>query len=134
MSIVYLDASALVKLAIKEEHSDAIVHHVSLASNCATSIVGRIELERAVRQRHNTLPKNVFDRLSNIFDGITIVDLDIATAAVASKVVPERLRTLDAIHLATMIALETDLDHCCCYDIRLSEAVQNRGIRVISPQ
>jgi hypothetical protein len=43
------------------------------------------------------------------------------------------LRTLDAIHHATAVKMAPDLGGVICYDKRLSNALQNFGLRVISP-
>jgi hypothetical protein len=43
------------------------------------------------------------------------------------------LRTLDAIHHATAVKMAPDLAGVICYDKRLSNALQNFGLRVISP-
>ena len=46
---------------------------------------------------------------------------------------PPLLRTLDAIHLATALALVPDLDAFVTYDDRLAEAARALGLPVVRP-
>ena len=64
---------------------------------------------------------------------VEVVDLDRAIAGVAATVGPPALRTLDAIHLATAIALLPDLDAFVTYDDRLAEAARAIGLPVVRP-
>jgi predicted nucleic acid-binding protein len=43
------------------------------------------------------------------------------------------LRSLDALHLATIVSLGGDLERLYCYDSRLRDAAQALGIEVSQP-
>ena len=51
----------------------------------------------------------------------------------AGTLTPSGLRTLDAIHLASALTLESDLKRVLCYDARLAEAFEDRGLKVVAP-
>ena len=60
-------------------------------------------------------------------------ELDDAIANVAAALRPPLLRTLDAIHLATALALLPELDAFVTYDDRLAEAARAIGLPVVRP-
>lgn len=133
MTLAYLDASALVKLAVEEPESLALAAELQQVDTVAISIVGRVELGRALRRRSGDGLKAALDSAARVLDGVMLIPLDVATAAVATSIAPTHLRTLDAIHLATVIALESELDCCYCYDHRLADAITERGMPVAAP-
>lgn len=47
---------------------------------------------------------------------------------------PEHVRSLDAIHLATALALGDELDSFVCYDDRLTEAANVNGLTTVAPE
>jgi predicted nucleic acid-binding protein len=49
------------------------------------------------------------------------------------RIVVDVLRTLDAIHLATAMALGDDLETIATYDERMSEAARLVGLSTVSP-
>jgi uncharacterized protein len=129
MTTAYLDASALVKLVLREPESDALVEELAQVAVRVSSIVGRVELGRAVRRGDDDVER----ALEHVLSETEFVPLHVAAAAAASRLEPRSLRTLDAIHLATMVELAEDLDACYCYDERLAAAAREQGIEVRSP-
>jgi predicted nucleic acid-binding protein len=55
------------------------------------------------------------------------------TLSVAGNLQPAALRTLDAIHLATILQLGKDLARVVAYDERLAAAARTLGSTVVSP-
>ncbi|MBW8867314.1 MAG: hypothetical protein JF610_08250 [Acidobacteria bacterium] len=51
----------------------------------------------------------------------------------AAHIGPLTLRALDAIHLATALSLEPDVDGMVVYDTRLAAAARAAGLRVWAP-
>ena len=124
----YVDASALVKLAISEPESAAMLRWFTEAESVASSRVGLIETERAVsRAPHDPA------HLRHTLRQVVAIELDDRTAADAATVGPASLRTLDAIHLATALALGSDLDALVTYDDRLAAAARALGLPVVRP-
>lgn len=128
MTVAYVDASALVKLVIDEPDGMAMRHWFFEHERIASSRVGIVETHRAVRRKVND-PAHV----DAIVRSVEIVEVDPAIGDRAAAVGPPALRTLDAIHLATALALGTDLDAFVTYDDRLAEAARALGLPVVRP-
>ncbi len=127
-SVAYLDASALVKLVIEEPESRALNRWYVEAERLLTSRIGVVETIRASARRP-------FDaaHLDRILSDVEVVELDPGLAVAAAAVPPPGLRTLDAIHLATALALLPELDAFVTYDDRLAEAARAVGLPVVRP-
>lgn len=124
----YLDASAIVKLAIEEAESDALRRWIAGRTH-VTSLVGVAEAIRAFRRRLESRERGVvavLDRMERLPLGEDVVTL-------AALLDPPALRTLDAIHLASALALEDTLGSFVTYDRRLAAAARTAGLRVASP-
>lgn len=131
MSLYYLDTSAALKLLVEESHSKAFAafYDNSPGASWVSSALLRIEVMRAVTRAQPAALPDARDLLS-AFDFISIDD-DIVDTAMNE---PDRkLRSLDAIHLATARLLGTDLDALITYDDRLATAAHDAGITVESP-
>ena len=126
---VYLDASALVKLAAPEEETEAVLAFLAGHRSQATSVVALVEVRRVVARRPGVAPGRVDDVL-----GRTIVlGLEQRTIDAAATVGPATLRTLDAIHLASAVQLGEDLEAFVTFDRRLADAATALGMPVASP-
>lgn len=126
-ALAYLDASALVKLVIAEADSLAMLRWYLESERVITSRIGLIETERAVARRdHDTV------RLRAVLDQIEVFDLDDDIGRRAGALVPASLRTLDAIHVATALAIGA-LDAFVTYDDRQAEAARTVGLPVVRP-
>ena len=114
--LLYLDASALVKLVLAEHGSDDVLRRVDAASEIATSAVALVEIRRALRRVDpGRDPAEVTDRC------IT-VNLDQAIIDAAGDLAPASLRALDAIHVATAMAIGPELDAFVTFDRRQAAA------------
>ncbi len=131
MTVAYVDASALAKLVLREPESDAFSQAISGADVVVTSTVGRIEFERAVRR--SDIP-DAEDRIDGALAGVDVIPIHVAISAAAASTRPPELCTLDAIHLATMRALERDIDVAYIYDGRLFAAAVEYGVPVAAPR
>lgn len=127
--ILYLDASALVKLVQLEPQSGALVGEVARWRTHVTSVVGAVEVRRAAR-RSGADPA----RVDQVLERISLLELDDGIRALASAIEPPELRTLDALHLASAMSLEDDLGAIACYDERLAGAAALEGIAVVTPR
>jgi predicted nucleic acid-binding protein len=126
--VAYADASALVKLVIVEDESGAVHRWFTEAPRIATSRVGVVETIRASSRRTHDAAQR-----SRVLEEVEVIDLSPAIAAAAASLHPPVLRTLDAIHLATALALMPDLDAFVTYDDRLAEAARAIGLPVVRP-
>ena len=124
----YVDASALVKLAVAEAESEAMLRWFTEAESVVSSRIGLIETARAVaRSPHD--PAHLRETLRLV----VAIELDEQASLVAERIAPPAIRTLDAIHLATALALGPALDAFVTYDDRLAAAARALGLPVVRP-
>jgi uncharacterized protein len=127
--VVYLDASALVKLVVEEAETAALVTYLADRPDRVTSILARVEVARALGR----VGVDQQARLEAVIEALTVVGLGDDIAARAGQVGPPALRTLDAIHLATALELGADLAALVTYDGRLADSARALGIPVAAP-
>ena len=131
MSALYLDSSAFVKLAVEEPETDALRAFLAgRPSRRVSSALLRAESLRAVRSLGA-------DALATVREGLRRVDLvgiDDRILDAAGTLEPHILRTLDAIHVATAIAVGDDLDAIVTYDERMVEAARLLGLPTVTPR
>lgn len=126
--LAYVDASALVKLAVSEAESPSMFRWYTEAERVVTSRIGVVELRRAAA-RHEHDP----DQVRLIAAATEIVELTPEIADRAVDVGGSILRTLDSIHLATAMALGGEVDAFVTYDNRLADAARTIGLPVVRP-
>lgn len=127
-STSYVDASALVKLAVVERDSDEMLRWYVEAERVVTSRVGIVETRRAAaRAPHDR------DALRALLASVVVVELDQRVADRAAIVGPTLLRALDAIHLATALEIGDGLGSFVTYDDRLAAAAREVGLPVVRP-
>jgi len=73
------------------------------------------------------------ERVDEIFDALFFVDVNADVLHHAATIGPELLRTGDAIHLATALALEDPDVEFVTYDARLAQAAAQIGLRLVQP-
>lgn len=66
-------------------------------------------------------------------EGVSLLPLDDVVLDVAVDLKPWKLRTLDALHLATAVTVEDQVGAFISYDRRLSEAAADHGFTVLHP-
>jgi hypothetical protein len=126
--VSYADASALVKLIVEEAESAVVFRWFVEADRVVSSRIGIIETTRASsRRRHDAAYRE------QILEEVEVYEVDAGIASVAATLPPPALRTLDAIHLATAMALGPELDAFVTYDDRLAEAARAIGLPVVRP-
>ena len=64
---------------------------------------------------------------------IALVPIDDIVLAIARRLEPSELRSLDAIHLATALSIGSDLGALFSYDDRLGAAGAAAGLFVLAP-
>lgn len=131
MSALYLDSSAFVKLVVEEAESAALrAYLANHGARRVSSALLRAESLRAVRHLGP-------DALATVREGLRRVDLigiDDRILDAAGTLEPQVLRTLDAIHLATAIAVGDDLEAIVTYDERMLDAASLLGLRAATPR
>ena len=129
MSAVYLDSSALVKLAVQEPESDALRMHLRRRRPWISSGLARTEVLRAM------LPggEEAMAAGRRVLDRCDLVRVNDRILREAGELLPAELRSLDAIHVVTAHRIGTDLGQLVTYDERMASAARHLGIRVVSP-
>ncbi len=128
--MIYLESSALVKLVVAEPESSALRAYLAGQAGRVSSQLTRVEVLRAVRRANR--PQTTIRRAEWALEGIALTPLDERILAQAASLDPPRLRSLDAIHLATALSLD-GLDALVTYDRRLRDAATDAGLTVASP-
>ncbi len=130
MGRAYVDASAVVKLVLREAESNALREFLMAQPSPLTSRIATVEVRRAIG-RATEAPYE--DALAAVWDRVEIIELDTAIADAAALVAPRSIRSLDAIHLASALAVADELQAFVTYDVRLAEAAVSSGLPVESP-
>ena len=128
---LYLDSSALVKLAVDEQESAALRGFIGPRPEQVSSALTTVELLRAVAGRGPEAVVAARDTLGNL--ALLAITDDVLEDAATLSVEPF-LRGLDAIHLATARQLGAELTAVVTYDRRMVDAARALRIPVESPQ
>ena len=126
---VYLDSSAIVKLAVAEPESAALRRYLRRRRPLVTSAIARTEVARALLPLGPVAVRRGLDALSRL-ELIRVSDRILADAG---ALLPAELRSLDAIHLATMQHLGASLVRVVTYDQRMSMAAVAIGLPAHAP-
>ncbi|MHB1487823.1 MAG: type II toxin-antitoxin system VapC family toxin [Acidimicrobiales bacterium] len=131
--IIYVDTSAAMKLLLEEAESQALAEHLervrqSPSDTLVASLLLHTELHCASHRRPEDIQS---EAVADVLSTLALIDLesgDLTTAPLLGG----RLRSADAIHLAT--ALRVDARVMVVYDEELRSAAITAGMGVLSPQ
>jgi uncharacterized protein len=129
-SAVYLDASAIVKLVLKEAESEVLRRALSNVAGRFSSRIAVVEVHRVTMRQTEV---DASEAVEAVLAGIEMIELDDPIARAAAEMAPPTLRSLDAIHLASALALGDELGAFVTYDGRLADAARSAGLPVIAP-
>jgi uncharacterized protein len=125
----YCDTSALVKLLVHEKESTALKKFLE-GKGIVTSAITRVEMMRVVSLADPLLVPQTKTFL-DYFEFIPVNQNVIRTAEDFDSSI--RLRTLYALHLATIVTINDGIDGVITYDRKLAEAVNQVGQEVTAP-
>lgn len=129
--MIYLDSSALVKLAIAEPESAGLLRWLAAQPNLvrvASSVI-RVEVPRAVwRADPSALPESYL-----VIRRTAEIELTDEVLSKAASVRPVTLHAINAIHLASALVLRQELTSFVSYDKRLLAAAKDAGLPTASP-
>lgn len=124
----YVDTSAALKLVLEEAESEAL----ALAIRHADAIlVGTRLLETEMRRAAHRTPELHQDHVTAFLSTMDVHSVTDAVCRQAGLMAGPHLRSLDAIHLASAIAL--DVDTILTYDHRMIEAASTIGVVALAP-
>lgn len=93
------------------------------------SAIAATELVRVVRR----FDPGLEGAAQALLDALTLVDIDTDVLAAAATLLPLEMRSLDAIHLATALALGGEIEALLTYDVRMAAAARAAGLRAEAP-
>ncbi len=126
MSVLYADASALVKLLVREPESAEVAAVLAGGRRVVASALVAVELACVARRRGLGDADAVLELLT--LDAATLHD------ARTFQTTPP-LRALDAVHLAAArrVAVAVGPLELLCYDADLGAAARAAGLAVVAP-
>lgn len=128
--IVYLDSSALAKLAVHEPESAALRRYLRRRRRRASCALARAEVIRAVRSHGSA----AIAAARRVIADVDLIRIDDALLDEAAELGGATLRTLDAIHLAAARSLRSDLAALVTYDARMNAAATELHMAVVTPR
>jgi len=131
VATLYLDSSAIVKLVSAEMESLALFEFIQSYEERISSILARVEVQRALRRARGTAAER--RRADRVLERISLLRIDDPILALASRVSPPDLRSLDAIHLATALSVGDAIAGVVTYDDRLARAAATARLQVFAP-
>ena len=129
--MIYLDSSALVKLAITEPESAALLHWLGERPNLVrvSSELTRVEVVRIIWNAAPTaLPEGYL-----VTRRIAEIKLSDEVIRRAAAVRPPWLRSSHAVQIASALSIRRELTVFVAYDQRLLAAAKDAGLPVASP-
>lgn len=129
--MIYLDSSALMKLVRREAETEALRDWLNLRCELpvVTSELGRVEVLRVARR----VGDPAVAEARAVVGDLDLIPLDRAVQDVSCDIGNPRLRTLDAVHLASALLLGDALTAFIAYDHRLAGGAQAAGLVVAAP-
>ena len=124
----YLDSSAILKLLIAEKESAALTDFINFTIK--SSVLTRVEV---IRTLHKIAPEKNPDA-KEILAGIDVTPLNSAVLNIAENFSSSiTLRSLDALHVATVLFLEKTVEGLLTYDKQMIANAKLLGLKTISP-
>lgn len=133
--LVYLDASAILKRVLTEDHSVAFREWVERRADSAeliTSTLSWVEVTRALRRHYLEYGLDaILEKDVEALSGISACPVSYEVISLARRIGPDGLRSLDAIHCASATVLDVDL--FVSYDEQLLAAARGTALPVAAP-
>jgi predicted nucleic acid-binding protein len=129
--VIYLDSSALVKLALAEPETAALTRWLAERADqpLISSALYRAEVPRAIWSAEpGALPRSyrMLKRIARVALTPDVLDN-------SATLPPQSLSAAQAIHLASALAVKRDLTAFVAYDERLLAAAKDAGLPVAAP-
>ena len=130
--MIYLDSSALLKLVHEEHESTALTRWLwdRRDTPAISSQLAKVEVLRACRR----IDASALPAALALLAGLDLVPLSTDIIDAAAAIGTPELRSLDAIHLASALAVGPDVAAFVAYDRRLAAAAAGAGLDVAAPR
>jgi len=120
-----------VKLVVPETETEALLSRLGAGEGLASSVLAAIEVPRAARRASDD--PEVHARAGQVVAAIDLLSLGPEVRELAARLAPIALRSLEAVHLASALAVADHVTAFVAYDERLAEAAADAGLDVIAP-
>ena len=128
--MIYLDSSALLKLVRPERQTAELTSWLGERdAPLVSSALAQVEVLRSCRR----IDERLLEQGRAVLAGVDLVPIDDGILGVAAEMPDSGLRSLNAIHLASALSLDPDLDSFVAYDQRLLTAAGAAGLAVAQP-
>ena len=94
-----------------------------------TASLAHTEVRLSARRRDPSL----LPAAETILRSFEFIEAGPAILIAAGRIGPPSLRSLDAIHLASMLSVRDTIDAAVIYDRRLAAAARDAGLTVVAP-
>jgi len=133
--VIYIDSSAIVKLVIDEAESGALRDWLAeMLDPLVSSALAKVEVRQACRRIPDATTAQGADLGAiQALLAINIVPLSDGIIDTAATLNLPGLRSLDALHLASALAIQQDIRMLVTYDDRLGRAASASGFAVVAP-
>lgn len=130
--VAYLDASAMIKLARVEPHSDACRRFLSTQpTDLVSSQIVVTETHRSLRRLADS--DQPAAALDDYFQFMFLLSINEQLVRDAAALAPTTLRTLDALHVASALRMRNQITAFVTYDLRQAAAATLVGLPVVTP-
>jgi predicted nucleic acid-binding protein len=130
VTTAYIESSALVKLAIHESETPVLRRQLRTHEHMVSSDLSTVEVSRAAFRRRG---QDGLVQARAALLPINLIPIDRPVIDMACQLAPPTLRSLDAIHIATALAVGRDDVVFYAYDQRALDAARAAGLTVASP-
>lgn len=128
---VYLDTSALAKLVILEAESAALLAWLREWPDWISSALTRVEMGRFLRRGKASAAAR--RRAAELLAGTALIRVDDQILQLAADLRDPKLRSIDAVHLATALSIGDVPEVFITYDKTLTRAAEKAKLTVMAP-
>ena len=129
--ILYVDTSAAMKLLVEEKESAVLADDLQRRTEDGDTLVASLLLHTELHCAANQRPDHIeHEAVSEVLSAIALIDIENGDL-ITAPLLPGRLRSADAIHLAT--ALRLNARAMVVYDAELRAASRTAGIDAFGP-
>ena len=125
----YIDSSAIIKLIIKEEESQALLRVIN--QKMFTSVLAKVEVARTLARSGASITK-VRDQVMHHFDFLPISEEVINL--IEEIPLPRQVRSLDSIRIGSAHLISKLIDGVITYDKDMQQALTELGIISLAPK
>jgi uncharacterized protein len=130
--LIYLDTSALLKL-VKDDEAEGPALRAHLEGTVERGLVSSTLLAVEARRSMLRIRPDGLSKVDLVLAEVAQIGISDAVIESASRLPDPLLRSLDAIHLATALLIQDDVESMITYDVRLRGAAEAHGLPTAAP-